>query len=76
MLTDLIMVETKELEWKLYNADILGLIANRLFAWSGIEDVDIPLYTDLNKPEEKPKSAESIKGYIVGKLLHGKEVEK
>lgn len=60
--------EAKRREWETYTADSIGAIVTRLFRWSGAENFEYPLYSELGKPKAKQQSAEEIKNSIIKRL--------
>jgi hypothetical protein len=58
------------LAWESYVADCLSAITTRLFRWSGAEDFEMPLFSELINKKSVPKlTTGEIKENIVSRLL-------
>jgi hypothetical protein len=56
--------------WQVYVADCLSAITTRLFRWSGAEEFEMPLFSDMINKKSVPKlTTGEIKENIVNRLL-------
>lgn len=67
-LQSLIEIDVREQIWKNYVADVIGTLTTRIYRWSGDEDFEIPLYSELFKPQKSKETAQDIKQRVIDRL--------
>lgn len=63
-----INAESEKRKWKEYTANCIGAITQRIFRWSGAENFELPLYSELDKPKLPKLSAAEIKQHVIAAL--------
>lgn len=51
-----------------YTADCLGALVNGYYKANGVDNFEMPLFSEIGKPKPKPKTAAEIKQDILDKL--------
>lgn len=56
--------------WQKYLADCIGILTTRMFRWSGADNFELPIFSDMIEPENKVKemTAEEIKAHVLKRL--------
>lgn len=68
MLQRMVEADAMEREWQAYVADTIGALAIRIFRWTGYEQFEMPLFSELHKKKVKQLTAEEIKENVIRKL--------